>query len=150
MPTHYEGSKQEQNTLNTYIKLSRANETITRYLFPGGKFNGLTVSQFGALETLYHLGPMCQGEIGEKILKSSGNMTLVIDNLEKNGLIERERGKEDRRQVIVQLSAKGKDLISKIFPEHVTGIVNQFDILTQEEQKTLGKLLKKLGTQEKE
>lgn len=150
MPTHYQGTKKEKDILNTYIKLTRAAETVSSRLFPGGKFSGLTVSQFGTLETLYHLGPMCQGEIGEKILRSSGNMTLVIDNLEKHGLIQRERGKDDRRQVIVQLSPEGKKLISKIFPEHVEAIMEQFNILTPKEQEILGSLLKKLGAQEKE
>lgn len=148
MPTHYQGSKKEITTLNTYIKLTRSAETLSSRLFPGGKFGGLTVSQFGALEALYHLGPMCQSEIGEKILRSSGNMTLVIDNLEKHGLIQRERGKDDRRQVIVQLSLEGKKLISEIFFEHVEAIMEQFNILTPKEQETLGDLLKKLGTQE--
>ncbi len=47
---------------------------------------GLTESQFGVLDSLFHLGPMKQKEIGKKILKSGGNITMVINNLEKRGI----------------------------------------------------------------
>lgn len=146
MPTHYKGTSKEQLALNTYIKLTRATDAVASHLFPGGKYHGLTVSQFGTLEALLHLGPMCQGVIGDKILKSSGNMTMVVDNLEKQGLVRRERDAEDRRQVIVHLTDKGEDMIGGLFSDHLSVIVDQFGQLTAEEQETLGDLLKKLGT----
>lgn len=146
MPTHYKGTSKEQLALNTYIKLTRATDAVASHLFPGGKYHGLTVSQFGTLEALLHLGPMCQGVIGDKILKSSGNMTMVVDNLEKQGLVRRERDVEDRRQVIVHLTDKGEAMIGGLFADHFSVIVDQFGQLTAEEQETLGDLLKKLGT----
>lgn len=145
MPTHYKGKPQEELALNTYIKLTRATESLMARLYQGGKLEGLTASQFGTLEALYHLGPMCQGEIGGKILKSSGNMTMVIDNLEKNGLVQRQRDQDDRRQVIVSLTEKGRERIANILPAHVASIVKQLGILSPEEQQTLGDLLRKLG-----
>ena len=45
----------------------------------------LTMGQFGVLEALLHLGPMCQQELGAKLLRSGSNITIVIDNLEKRG-----------------------------------------------------------------
>lgn len=145
MPTHYKGTTKEELALNTYIKLTRATESLVSRLYQGGKFGGLTPSQFGTLEVLYHLGPMCQSEIGEKILKSNGNMTLVIDNLEKRKLVRRQRDTDDRRQVFVHLTNKGKKLIGEIFPQHVADIVGQFESLSHAEQKTLNELLRKLG-----
>ena len=147
MPTRYKGTLKEELSLNTYIKLTRAAESLNGRLFPGGKFAGLTGSQFGTLEVLYHLGPMCQGEIGGKILKSSGNMTMVIDNLEKRGLVCRERDQQDRRQVIVRLTEAGQQMIDQVFTDHLDCIVEQFDVLSAEEQQALGALLKKLGRQ---
>jgi MarR family 2-MHQ and catechol resistance regulon transcriptional repressor len=147
MPTHYKGTPEEELALNTYIKLRRAMETLNGRLFPGGKFEGLTASQFGTLEVLYHLGAMCQGEIGNKILKSSGNMTMVIDNLEKRGLVKRERDDDDRRQVIVTLTEKGENIIVWAFEQHLAQIMDQFEVLSASEQQMLGKLLKKLGMQ---
>lgn len=76
----------------------------------------MTNSQFGVLESMYDLGPLCQREIGNKILKSGGNMTLVIDNLEKGGLVQRVQDAKDRRYLNIHLTTRGRDLISRIFP----------------------------------
>ena len=100
---------------------------------------------FGILETLYHLGPLCQGAISEKLLKSTGNITLVLDNLEKRGLVERKREQNDRRMVKISLTAAGTALIEAVFPRHAASIAAEFSILTDEEQVELGRLCKKLG-----
>jgi MarR family 2-MHQ and catechol resistance regulon transcriptional repressor len=88
---------------------------------------------------------MTQVEIGKKILKSSGNMTLVIDNLEKRGLVRRERSKEDRRYFTVHLTEAGKKLIKEFFPTHAGRITAEMGVLTPSEQEQLGRLCKKLG-----
>ncbi|MBI1881639.1 MAG: MarR family transcriptional regulator [Chloroflexi bacterium] len=149
MPTHYRGSDQEVLALNTFIKLSRASDALLARLNQHDTMANLTHSQFGVLESLYHLGPMCPGELSTKLLKSGGNMTLVIDNLEKQGLVQRERDSEDRRMIIVSLTPAGHELISEIFPNHVAAIVEELSYLTPEEQKTLGDLCRKLGKPEK-
>jgi len=133
--------------LKTYVKLMRATESITARAHRQLSTFGLTFSQFGVLEALYHLGPMSQSEIGQKILRSSGNMTMVIDNLEKRKLVKRQRNRADRRSFIIHLTDEGKKLISGIFPSHVTEIARELDVLTPTEQQTLGRLCKKLGLQ---
>lgn len=145
MPTHYEGTPEEVRALNAYIKLTRATDSITDRLSQGDTQGGLTPTQFGVLESLYHLGSMCLGEISVKVLKSSGNMTLVIDNLEKQGLVCRQRKEEDRRMVMVSLTEKGYKLIERIFPGHVKAIVEEMSVLTPQEQIKLGELCRKLG-----
>ena len=79
---------------------------------------GLTQGQFAVMEALYHLGPMCQHVLAQKLLRSGGNVTLVIDNLERAGMVKRVRNPEDRREVAVHLTAKGRKLITRVFPEH--------------------------------
>jgi len=131
--------------LNTYVKLMRATESVTARAHRQLSSFGLSFSQFGVLEALYHLGPMSQSEIGQKILRSSGNITMVIDNLEKRQLVRRERNPADRRSLIIHLTNEGKKLISRIFPSHAAEITRQLDVLTPAEQLALGKLCKKLG-----
>ncbi len=145
MPTHYQGTPQEQLALNTFIKLTRAVESLMARLQHRGTMGGLTISQFGTLESLYHLGPMCPGELSTKLLKSGGNITLVIDNLEKQGLVSRERDAHDRRMVTVSLTEAGRDLISRLLPNHITAIVEELSCLTPAEQETLGQISRKLG-----
>ena len=102
MPTHYEGTPQEVLALNAFIKLTRATDSLLARLARREAFGDLTPRQFGVLESLYHLGPMRQGEISAKLLTSGGNITLVVENLEKGGLVRRERSLEDRRVVMAE------------------------------------------------
>jgi len=145
MPTHYSGTPQETLALNTFIKLTRSVESLTSRLSQRGTLGELTESQFGVLETLYHLGSMCQNQIAAKILKSSGNLTMVIDNLEKHGLVRRTRDLEDRRKVQVSLTDEGRQLIGQVFPGQVAAITEEMSALTSQEQETLGRLCRKLG-----
>ena len=115
-----------------------------------GTLGDLTISQFGVLEALYHLGSMCQNELAGKILKSSGNMTMVIDNLEKRNLVVRQRNPDDRRMVTVSLTKVGVELIEQILPGHVAAITEEMNFLSPEEQVELGELCRKLGKAELE
>ncbi|HCY86386.1 MAG TPA: MarR family transcriptional regulator [Desulfobacteraceae bacterium] len=135
----------KSTALTLYTRLMRATTTVTEKMHRHLQDHRLSISQFGVLEALYHLGPMCQKEIGGKILKTSGNMTLVIDNLEKSNLVRRQKDPEDRRRTIVTITDKGADVIQTIFPHHENIAREIFSVLDPEEQSTLGTLLKKLG-----
>lgn len=145
MGTHYQGSTAEKTALDTYIKLSRAAESVGAAINQHLADYQLTVSQFGVLEALYHLGPLQVGQLGEKILKSSGNMTLVLDNLSKRGLIVRQRREDDRRCIDILLTADGSSLVAQILPIHVSQVVASFSMLTAAEKQQLSHLLKIVG-----
>ena len=149
MRKRYQGTKEEARALKTYVKLMRAAESVTARTHRHLSATGLTISQFAVLEALYQLGPMSQREIGQKILRSSGNITMVIDNLEKNDLVKRERHEADRRFFIVHLTEKGYGLINNIFPPHAAVIAKYLGVLTAAEQDALGHLCKKLGLAKK-
>lgn len=109
---------------------------------------GLTLTQFAVLEALYHLGPMSLSDIAQKILTTGGNLTMVVGNLEKQGLARRQKSPEDRRVLIVVLTAKGKSMIRRLFPEHAAGITEFMTALSPDEQEQLGDLCRKLGQQD--
>jgi MarR family 2-MHQ and catechol resistance regulon transcriptional repressor len=106
---------------------------------------GLTISQFGVLEALYHLGEMCINEIIEKTLSTSGNMTVIIRNLERDDFIKKVPGKEDKRRSVIHLAKKGSDVIEKIFPLHLMELSRNFSSITDTEKELLISLLKKLN-----
>ncbi|MNL38521.1 HTH-type transcriptional regulator MhqR [compost metagenome] len=106
---------------------------------------GLTLSQFGTLEILHHVGPLCARDLCLKLLTSSGNITLVIDNLEKRGLVRRVRESSDRRVVTIHLTPEGETLIRDVFPRHVAGITETLGVLSPDEQEELRRLCRKLG-----
>ena len=145
MPTHYSGSRAEKRTLDTFIKLTRCTNSLQGRLAERNTIGDLTWSQFAVLEALYHLGPMTQGEISVKVLKSGSNMTTVIDNLERAGYVRRERDANDRRVIHVHLTEAGNGKIEAILPGHVAALVEEFKVLSASEQETLGELCRKLG-----
>ncbi len=145
MATKYQATLTERLALDTYIKVSRAANAVELRINRHLSDYGLTISQFGVLEALYHLGPLHQHQLGEKILKSSGNMTLVIDNLCKRGLVKRERSESDRRYIAIHLSKEGSALMADLFPKHVEKVVVALSPLSQTEQEQLAMLCKKLG-----
>jgi MarR family transcriptional regulator, 2-MHQ and catechol-resistance regulon repressor len=132
--------------LSTFVKLRRAANTVTARLNPVlQKDHGLTESQFGVLEALWHLGPMPQARLCEKLLVSGSNLTTVMDNLERDGLVRRDPNPEDRRAHLVRLSEKGKAVIAGAFPAHARRVTALFAALTPAEQRELGRLCRKLG-----
>jgi len=145
MATHHRGTASEKLALDTFIKLVRAAESFLYRTSSEIVSANLTASQFGVLEALYHIGPLCQKDLASKILKSSGNMTMVIDNLEKRSLVRRERDNEDRRYYRIHLTDQGTALMAELFPRHAAAICREMDCLTDTEKTELGNLCKKLG-----
>ena len=148
MGTKHRGTAQETRALDTYIKLRRAVNALN--VLEGAEMRnaGLTESQFGVLEALFHLGPLCQRELADKVLKSPGNMTTVVDNLERRGLVRRTREAGDRRVVTVRLTAAGEKVIRHAFPRVVAALVRAFSTLTASEQQQLAALCRRLGASE--
>jgi MarR family 2-MHQ and catechol resistance regulon transcriptional repressor len=147
MGTRYQGTAAERRALDAYIKLRRAVNSIARREAEVMREARLTESQFGTLEALLHLGPLCQHELAGKILKSAGNLTTVIDNLERRGLVERRRDSSDRRLVTVHLTRPGERLIRDVLPRNVDVLKSAFAVLGAREQEQLAELCRRLGTQ---
>jgi MarR family 2-MHQ and catechol resistance regulon transcriptional repressor len=145
MPTHFKGCKEAERALSAYINLIRASDSLVSKASAQLEESGMTLGQFAVLEALHHLRPMCQHELAKKLLRSGGNVTLVVDNLEKRGWVRRERQKDDRRMVQIHLTPKGARLIAKVFPEHAAVITKIMNELTANEQEELRRLAGKLG-----
>jgi MarR family transcriptional regulator, 2-MHQ and catechol-resistance regulon repressor len=145
MPTHFKGCKETERALSAYINLIRASDSLVSKASAQLEQSGITLGQFAILEALHHLGPMCQHALAHKLLRSGGNVTLVVDNLEKRGWVRRERQKDDRRMVQIHLTPKGARLIAKVFPEHAVAITQIMNELTGQEQEELRRITGKLG-----
>jgi len=143
--THYRGTEAEERALDAFIKLMRAANSVRSRVHAHLTEARLTESQFGVLEALLHLGPLCQKELSEKLLKSGANTTTVVDNLEKRGLVRRERRGSDRRYVSVHLTPEGGALVARAFSRHVNAVLREFGRITPEEQEQLASLCRELG-----
>src|ERR1700733_6241801 len=145
MPTHYKGCQEAERALSAYINLIRASDSLVSKASTQLERSGMTLGQFAVMEALHHLGPMCQHTLAKKLLRSGGNITLVVDNLEKRGWGRRERQKKDRRMVEIHLTPKGARLIAKVFPEHAAFVAKIMGELTATEQEELRRIAGKLG-----
>lgn len=145
MATHYKGNPAETKALNVFINLFRASDTLRIAVQRHIKDFGLTEPQFGVLEALYHLGPLEQHILAEKLLVSRGNVTFIIDKLEKMNFVSRAVVTSDRRCNKVELTNTGREFIERIFPEHAKFITGLMNALDADEQILLAGLLKKLG-----
>lgn len=138
-------SDREEASLRLWIALARCYSTVAREVSTRIGDYGLTTAQFGVLEALYHLGPLSLGELAEKLLVTGGNITYVMDRLEEQGLVFRDRSGPDRRVVTARLTDDGAALVREVFPGHAEFIAELTEGLTGPEQRELRRLLKKWG-----
>lgn len=131
--------------LRLWVTLARSYQTFTRVVSSRVLESGLTIPQFGILEALYHLGPLSLGELAEKLLVTGGNVTYVMDRLEEQGLVYRQRSDLDRRVVEARLTGEGRALIERTFPDHARFLGRMVEHLDPTEQQELRELLKRLG-----
>ena len=144
-PADRSWSDQEEQALRLWIALARCYVTFSRAVACKVAEYDLTAPQFGVLEALLHLGPLSLGELAEKLLVTGGNVTYVMDRLESQGLVTRERSGADRRVIRAHLTSKGRKTIEAVFPGHVEFVEGLSKVLEPGEKDQLRELLKKLG-----
>lgn len=131
--------------VRAYVKLMRATRAVVARLEPALAGCALTLTQLGVLEAVLHRGPLTHRELGRKLLTSPGNLTDVVDKLERRGFVLRVRDATDRRQVRVELTSAGRAMIEDIFPRHAADIAQAMAGLDAAELALLDGLLRKLG-----
>lgn len=70
----------------------------------------MTFSQYQHLRQLWQMDGLAQAELSRRIGIETASSTAVIDQLEKLGFIRRKRDPEDRRRILVTLTAAGRAL----------------------------------------
>jgi DNA-binding MarR family transcriptional regulator len=129
-------------------RLNEASALIARdRLAPVFARFGLQMGEFDVLATLRRSGAPCAltpTELYEATMVTSGAMTARLDRLEKAGLIQRAPHPSDRRGVVVQLTAKGREITDDALTAHVANEHEVLAGLTREERDILAKLLEKL------
>lgn len=130
--------------VKSMVVMRKAFRTIDAKVSESFREFGLTPTQFGVLDVLFAKGgAMKIGELIDSMLATSGNMTVVIKNMEKNGWVTRTTCPTDKRAYLVTLTEAGRDLIQKALPVHIVAVEETFSVLTEEEQEQLIELLKK-------
>lgn len=126
------------------IALSRALRAVHRDSELLFRQYDLTAAQFAVLEALYHKGDQTIGALIESILSTSGNMTVVVRNLEQHGLVQRTENPLDRRSFLVHMTEQGAALIADVFAKHMVLVEESLSPITREEKETVIRILRRL------
>lgn len=129
--------------VHTHVVFRQASRTISLNSGNAVKAAGLTPTQFGILDVLYCLGDKTVSQIKAKILGTSGNLTVVLKNMERDGLIKRQTSQDDKRSYLFSITDQGRRVFEAVLPQHRAELENLYSIFSQEERQTLIALLKK-------
>ena len=124
--------------------VAKSNDTLKRVHSAQLSAQKLTSPQFGVLNVLQKNGSVPLKKIGDELLVTGANITCVVDNLEKQSLVKRVPSKTDRRVINAELTPKGKQKLTKIYPEHIKSMNEFSKRFTDNEVKQLTGLLEKL------
>ncbi|HFI0419705.1 TPA: MarR family winged helix-turn-helix transcriptional regulator [Streptococcus suis] len=143
MKTVEKALNENKHALHSLVVFRRAANTISKSELETIKKYGLTVCQFGVMEALYNKGNLRIQDLIDKLLSTSGNMTVVIKNMIRDGYVYKTSDTSDRRASLIALTEKGRQTIETILPEHYDHVGQIFSVLSPEEQDQLATILKK-------
>lgn len=132
-----------KKSMAVYISMSRVINTLRRENNKLILKHDLTLGQFAVMEALYSKGRLSTGEVMEKILTTSGNIPVIVKNLDKDGFITREQDEADKRRFILDLTDKGKDLMDEIVPENLKFMDELISLWDDDEKEELIILMNK-------
>lgn len=104
--------------LRLTIALDRAYNAVLERTWAHMAEFGLAGTEFAILELLFHRGALPLGDIGKKVMLTSGGLTYAIDKLEERGVVTRRRDASDRRVVFAELTRAGRELMARVVPLH--------------------------------
>ncbi len=106
--------------------------------------NGISPEQYFALFRLYKRDGRSQVELADRDLNDRANITRMLENLEREGFVERRPDEDDGRRNSVYLTEEGRDLMQGLFPYIVSERKTLFNGFNGEEMNLLDSLLSKL------
>src|SRR5262249_54223913 len=128
-----------------WLVLSRCHHALSPIVERSIEDAGLGLSDFAALESLLHKGPLTITEIQGKVLLASGSMTAAVDRLERKGFITRGAAPSDRRAKVLRLTAEGRRVVETAFRRQAVALESAMAVLNPSERRELHGLLKRLG-----
>ena len=136
---------EDSSGVHVWLVLMKAFQALMPHAAESIERTELGDSDFRVLEALLHKGPLPVNTVGPKVWLTPGSISVAVDRLVKKGLVSRKDHPGDRRVRQVQLTAKGRALITRGFLEHAAAMESVVSVLSKNERLTLLRLLKKLG-----
>ena len=136
---------QDTSGVHVWLVLMKAFQALMPHAAESIEQTELGDSDFRVLEALLHKGPLPVNTVGPKVWLTPGSISVAVDRLVKKGLVSRKDHPRDRRVRQVELTAKGRALITRGFREHAAAMETVVGVLSKNERLTLLRILKKLG-----
>jgi MarR family transcriptional regulator, 2-MHQ and catechol-resistance regulon repressor len=136
---------QDVSGVHVWLVLMKAFQALMPHAAESIERTELGDSDFRVLEALLHKGPLPVNTLGPKVWLTPGSISVAVERLVKKGLVSRKDHPRDRRVRQVELTAKGQSLIARGFKEHAAAMETVVSVLSENERRTLLRLLKKLG-----
>jgi len=136
---------QDTTGVHVWLVVMKAFQALMPHAADSIERTELGDSDFRVLEALLHKGPLPVNTLGPKVWLTPGSISVAVDRLVKKGLVSRKDHPGDRRVRQVELTAKGRALITRGFREHAAAMETVVSVLSKNERLTLLRLLKKLG-----
>jgi MarR family transcriptional regulator, 2-MHQ and catechol-resistance regulon repressor len=135
------GGSLRRASVLAWLRLLRVSQKVERDLAGQLKLWGLNNAQFDVLAHVGATEGMTQQELADSLLVTKGNVAQLLDRMERRGLIERRsQGRTNR----LFLTDEGRRTFAEVVPAHEALINEQLSVLSEEEQRQLFELLRKL------
>ena len=138
-------ARRSKEAIRTWLRLLSCETLIEQRLRSLFRDNfSVTLPQFDVLSELERAGtPLTMSQLSQELMVSNGNVTGVIDRLEKSGLVSRKRGEHDRRIQYIELTSQGRKQFNRAARHHETWLDGLFADLSLKDMAELQKLLLK-------
>ncbi|PIQ09308.1 MAG: hypothetical protein COW71_07205 [Ignavibacteriales bacterium CG18_big_fil_WC_8_21_14_2_50_31_20] len=133
-----------QLAINLINSIGNANNFLQEKLHSYVKTTGLTPSQFAIIIILGNNGALKISDIYKQMLIKSGNRTMILDSLEKRNFINRIFSKNDRREIIIELTAAGQKFFEENHEKYSNFVEKIISNISQNEQKDIATIAKKI------
>ncbi|MGB0468170.1 MAG: MarR family winged helix-turn-helix transcriptional regulator [Pontibacterium sp.] len=120
-----------QDALVLLRQIIRATDLHDKHI---SRSTGLTPPQLLTMQTLRSLAPLTSGALAKELGLAQATVTSILDRLENKGYVVRERGKEDKRKVWVELSESGTELLKGSPTTQQDIFIRQFEDMANWEQ----------------
>jgi DNA-binding MarR family transcriptional regulator len=121
--------------------LLRVSQKVERDLARQLKLCGLNNAQFDVLAHVGAAEGITQQELADSLLVTKGNVAQLLGRMERRGLIERRsQGRTNR----LFLTDEGRRTFTEVVPAHEALIDDRLSVLSEEDQKQLFELLRRL------
>jgi DNA-binding MarR family transcriptional regulator len=143
----------DPSACEAFLNLLRAGDEAYRRSEAFFTEHGMTPGRFTVLMLLFDKLsgaslPQTPAELADKAGVARATITGLVDTLERDGLVTRRHDSGDRRMMLIHLTPKGQAALEAMLPGHFKQMAAQMAALSEQERKTLVRLLNKVAAKE--